>query len=431
MSVETNNNNYNHQDQRIPFYSIEGTHYECSFKLGQLIAQRIRERIKKESNDLQPLFNFIKTDVGSKYFNSYTATIQDEYPWYYDELKGLSDGSEVSLKQILVLNYKNELKAANDIYEEQEKDERGRSSCSTVLINRLDNYEQLLFIAHNEDEADSNWNTSYILQATVRSSVYRINGKEELRESPNERFIALGYAGQLAGNGFGANHHGFVFTYNGLYPKIPRIKNCLSRQLLNRLVLTVENEQQLDQILKTQLTAYGFNLNVGRFRCSDDIPEKYLLSYEIGPSNENEKTNQCNINYILNEKQVEDTRIIMKHKDILSSSFSLNYYCHFNHYIHLQTVPEEDKPLSSSKMRAKRASEFGDIKISNQALQLLGDEKYKSEHPIYRRASTGQTNTVTLCTALIDFTTSMLYVYDDNPGLKTSSPFFEFDLNSL
>ncbi|CAF4006096.1 unnamed protein product [Rotaria sordida] len=376
MSVETNNNNYNHQDQRIPFYSIEGTHYECSFKLGQLIAQRIRERIKKESNDLQPLFNFIKTDVGSKYFNSYTATIQDEYPWYYDELKGLSDGSEVSLEQILVLNYKNELKAAKDIYDEQEKDERGRSSCSTVLINRLDNYEQLLSIAHNEDEADSNWNTSYILKATVRSSVYKINGKEELRESPNERFIALGYAGQLAGNGFGANHHGFVFTYNGLYPKIPRIKNCLSRQLLNRLVLTVENEQQLDQILKTQLTAYGFNLNVGQFRCSDDILEKYLLSYEIGPSNENEKTNQC-------------------------------------------------------KMRAKRASEFGDIKISNQALQLLGDEKYKSEHPIYRRASTGQTNTVTLCTALIDFTTSMLYVYDDNPGLKTSSPFFEFDLNSL
>ncbi|CAF5011991.1 unnamed protein product [Rotaria sp. Silwood1] len=200
--------------------------------------------------------------------------MQNEYLWYYDELKGLSDGSEVSLEQILVLNYKNELKAANDIHDEEEQNEQRRSSYSSALINRLDNDEQLLSI-------------------------------EEQRESPNEQLIAFGYLEQLAGNGFGANHHGFVFTYNGLYPKTSRIKNYLSRQLLNRLILTVENEQQLDQILKTQLTAYGFNLNVVRFRCSDGTPQKYILSYKIGPSNDNEKRNQCNINYILNEKQIE------------------------------------------------------------------------------------------------------------------------------
>ncbi|CAF4002262.1 unnamed protein product, partial [Rotaria sp. Silwood1] len=68
---------------------------------------------------------------------------------------------------------------------------------------------------------------------------------------------------------------------------------------------------------------------------------------------------------------------------------------------------------SKGEMREKRASEFGNIKLLIQALQLLGDEKYESEHPVYRRASTSQTNTVTLYTALIDFTKSMLYVYDD------------------
>ena len=106
------------------------------------------------------------------------------------------------------------------------------------------------------------------------------------------------------GNGFAANHHGFVFTYNGLYPKTPLIENCLPRQLHNRHLLTVENGQQLEQILKTRLTAYGFNLNVGRFRCADLTPQEYLLSYEIGPSNDGGKTNQCNINYVLNEKQM-------------------------------------------------------------------------------------------------------------------------------
>ena len=86
--------------------------------------------------------------------------------------------------------------------------------------------------------------------------------------------------------------------------------------------------------------------------------------------------------------------------------------------------------LSKGKLRAKRASEFDDIKTLDQALELLGDEKYQSIHPIYRRASTGQTNTVTLCTAVIDLNKSMLYVYDDNPKL-ISLPFFQFDLNTL
>ena len=86
---------------------------------------------------------------------------------------------------------------------------------------------------------------------------------------------------------------------------------------------------------------------------------------------------------------------------------------------------------AKGKMRLKRANEFVAIGTSNQALQLLGDEKYKSTHPIYRRASTGQTNTVTLCTAVIDLKKAMLFVYDDNPGRASSSPFLEFNLRTL
>jgi hypothetical protein len=205
------------------------------------MAKQIKERIKKKLKDLQQLFDFIKTDEGSKlYFNSYTINIQNEIPWYYDALEGFSDGSKVSLEQILILNYKSELKAALDINKKKESGECRRTSCSTVFINHLDHDEQLLFIAYNENEADSNWNTSYILQACLPYQIYR-----------------------------------------------------------NRLVSSVENEEQLDRILKMQLTAYGFCLNVGRFRSSDDIPpHQYLLSYEISPSNDDGKTNQYHINYI-------------------------------------------------------------------------------------------------------------------------------------
>lgn len=82
-------------------------------------------------------------------------------------------------------------------------------------------------------------------------------------------------------------------------------------------------------------------------------------------------------------------------------------------------------------MRTKRAEEFGEIKSLNQVLEFLGDEKYSKEHPVYRRSSTGQTTTVTLCTAYIDLNKSMLYVYDDNPLSNKVVPFFEFGLDSL
>lgn len=74
----------------------------------------VSQRIRKESKDLDPLFEFIKIDQGLKYFNAYTTTIQKEYP-YYDELKGLNDGTEEALNKILVLNFENELKAAHDL----------------------------------------------------------------------------------------------------------------------------------------------------------------------------------------------------------------------------------------------------------------------------------------------------------------------------
>ena len=78
----------------------------------------------------------------------------------------------------------------------------------------------------------------------------------------------------------------------------------MSRQLHNRVLLAVENEQQLDQLLRTKLTAYGFNVTVGRFRCPDSIAQKYIRNYELGPSNNDGKSNQYHINYTLNAKQM-------------------------------------------------------------------------------------------------------------------------------
>ena len=91
------------------------------------------------------------------------------------------------------------------------------------------------------------------------------------------------------------------------------------------MVLAVDTEENLENVVRTLLTAYGFNINVGRFRYPDDVSQKYVWTYEIGPSNDDGKTNQCHTNYIFNEKQ-----IIGKPEIHLQSSSHLSWFRYTN-----------------------------------------------------------------------------------------------------
>jgi len=62
-----------------------------------------------------------------------------KYPHYVKELIGLSLGSDVPMKKLLMINFKYELKA---LLQTPEADE-----CTDILVSNPDN----IFIAHNED----------------------------------------------------------------------------------------------------------------------------------------------------------------------------------------------------------------------------------------------------------------------------------------
>ena len=211
------------------------------------------------------------------------------------------------------------------------------------------------------------------------------------------------------------NHHGFAYTVNGLYPNFIA-HGRLPRQIVNRALLSVQNEAELDQILNSSSVAYGFCINAGFFYQQD-----YLLNYEIGPNLKLENTNY-----------VSKCRIIDSEE---KSSFDddscerLNYLVHYNHYERLDDVIVQQKALESSRSRWTRGQTLGEINNIDDAIQLLGDDE-NPQYPIFRSVKKKESNSCTLCTAHIDFRQSKLIIYEANPK-ETNQALSIFDIKNL
>lgn len=191
---------------RIPLYRVKGTHYECAHQIGTLTREAIRHRIADDFAYLSTLFAFVQSDYGQTLHRGFIEIIRSIYPWYWDELRGLADGSEIPLEQLLVLNFLNETRTAFRLLEEKKaeeitENETGEKGCTTVLINRKDT--NTLSLLHNEDHSTALYMTGYLVEADIQSTNYA----DEQRESPNEKFIAYCYAGAIPGR------------FSGIFPK--------------------------------------------------------------------------------------------------------------------------------------------------------------------------------------------------------------------
>ncbi|UJR13728.1 hypothetical protein I4U23_000738 [Adineta vaga] len=396
---------------RIQLHRVKGTHYECAHHIGQLTRESIRQRIANDLAYLSTLFTFILTEYGQKLHRDFIERIRSLYPWYWDEIRGLADGSQVPLEQILVLNFLNETRTAYRLLEEQKQieNETGEQGCTTVLINRKDT--NTLSLLHNEDHSSALYMTGYLIEADIQSSKY----DNDQRESPNEKFIAYCYAGVIPGNAFGVNVHGFVCAMNGLYPNFVA-HGRLPRQIVNRALLSIRNEEELDQLIRSSPVAYGFCINGGF------IHEKsHLLNYEIGPNLDEDNQNYISKCRIINSEENFDK--------INGDSIVRNYLIHYNHYERLDHVIHQQKALESSFSRWKRGRELGEIFDINDAMRLLGDHDNEL-FPIFRTSNRSDVNSVTLCTVHMNFLTLELRIFQTNPK-ENNQPTLIYNLREL
>ena len=419
---------------RIPVYHVAGTHYECAHTVGKLTREAIRHRIADDFAYLSTLFAFVQTDYGLKLHRDFIDTIRSLYPWYWDELRGIADGSEMPLEQILVLNFLNETRTAYRIHEEkrqslekepQIENETGEKGCTTVLLNRKDT--GLLSLLHNEDHSTALYMTGYLVEADIHPTAYD-DGK---RHSPKEKFLAYCYAGAIpgrsslpglpwaissvSGNAFGANSHGFACSLNGLYPNFVAYGR-LPRQIVNRALLSVKDEDDLDRLLQVSPVAYGFSINGGFFH-----QLSHLFNYEIGPN-----LKMPNENYISKCRVVSTEESGENDQDY---SVKLNYLIHYNHYERLDNVIVQQKSLESTYSRWRRGQELGEIVDIDDALRFLGDNENEA-FPIFRVPNRTDVNSVTLCTVHINFRTLELSVYQHNPK-EDQQPSLVYNLAEL
>jgi hypothetical protein len=213
------------------------------------------------------------------------------------------------------------------------------------------------------------------------------------------------------GNAFNVNQHGFVFSINALFPNYVGFGR-LPRQIIFRSLLSVKNQQDLDNFFHTSPAAFGLSINGGF------LQQSYLFNYEIGP----------NLN-IQNENYISKCLVINHEQKFDECDTVFNYLIHYNHYQRLNKQIIEQKSLESSFNRLKRAQEFGEIFTTDDGLRLLGDTENKS-YPIFRSPSDIDIKTVTLCTVHVNFRTLEFIVYDHNPK-ENNQPAFIYDLKTL
>lgn len=203
------------------------------------------------------------------------------------------------------------------------------------------------------------------------------------------------------GNAFGANQHGFACSLNGLYPNYVA-HGRLPRQIVNRALLSIRNETELDRLLHSSPVAYGFSVNAGFYPRTTS-----LLNYEIGP---NLKIDQENF--------VSKCRVIAPEESSLAEDDECvirpNFLIHYNHYERLDNVIVQQKSLTSSYSRWKRGEEIGEIVNVDDALRLLGDHENEA-FPIFRVANHSDVNSATLCSVHLNFRTFEMLIYENNP----------------
>lgn len=309
------------------FEESEGcsTNRALGYAIGRQYKDKIAARIKSLGPQLEKAIAFTSTEEGDSAYNSLVNVSALRYPQYWEEIKGIIEGSEIPAKLIILLNFRQEL----SILAEAGGKKSGVDDCSDVMVKEGD--PSLAFLGHNEDNTHDTVNTSYFVQATI-------NGRS---------WTAFTYAGELSTAAWGFNDAGVSFTLNAVYANEVNTHG-VGRTFVSRSILDAPNLQAAVERVQEPNQATGHNINL------IGLDEKAIVTIETAPGN------------------LSDVKII-----------SNESYFHANAYLRLN-VPQS--PGNSSQHRQDRAKELKAPRTREDILRILGDTK-DPEFPIWRSGS--------------------------------------------
>jgi isopenicillin-N N-acyltransferase-like protein len=193
----------------VPIIDASGSHFQIGVTIGRALPDRIAGMVHNYQTLFTQLPNFKLTWTQAIFqARKYLPFIEEVFPQYLDELRGMAEGSDVPFDDVLVCNCFEEL--TDDMLFER---------CTTVAFAPDHTHDQHVLIGHNEDwlPIDREW------QYVVR-----------VRPDDEVPFIAAVYGGLLPNVGF--NAAGVAQCINSVYPDDVRLGT--PRLFIGRHVLT-------------------------------------------------------------------------------------------------------------------------------------------------------------------------------------------------
>jgi predicted choloylglycine hydrolase len=216
--------------REFPLLDVSGEPYAIGVAVGKRFGTEIRAVFERRRGWFDGLARFAAND-GRATFAAIVEAARKHVPEVVEEVRGMADGARVPLDDLLVLNARCELEAA-------QLTPAGCPGCSTIVVAT----GEKLLVAHNED-GDVAWRDLMFLVRVLPPS--------------GVRFLALCYAGLVPGNAPAINDRGVAFVTN--YIGTTAWRPGIPRYFLDRKALEARNpDEAVERVLHAE-RGYGFH----------------------------------------------------------------------------------------------------------------------------------------------------------------------------
>lgn len=236
---------------KILFIKIDAKdNYDFGFKLGSKLKEQIKDRIEKNKEMYRKRAKKRKDfSVYIKKTKKFIPSIKKNFPHLYEEVKGMADGSNIPLEKLLILMCDEELVEFKWGPPRPLKPTRKPLRCTSIAI-KTDKGEILM--GHNED-----WWPEY-----RNNGLFLVDGKIK-----NNRFLAVGFMGNLAGSAFGMNKYGIAYTDTSL--EFKKFEYKVPRFFHLRALLDLKDLKDAKKILDKEGSIVGNTLFISNSHILD------------------------------------------------------------------------------------------------------------------------------------------------------------------
>ena len=219
-------------DTPPPLIEVSGTHHEMGRQIGEAARHQVQNSVANARILIDAAYNSLElTWEGAKIqARKYLPFAEERYSQYVDEMRGIAEGANVDLDDIMVLN----------AMEAVTTDALHLTRCTSMAVNEERTTDGHILAAHNEDWIPED-----------EGDVLVISAKPD-KEPP---FLAMTYGGLLPNVGF--NAYGIAQLIDSVYPADSRIG--IPRLVVARAVLSSKRISGAIGRTLVQHRAAGYN----------------------------------------------------------------------------------------------------------------------------------------------------------------------------